>query len=433
MSLNRPLHCLAFLTIFALPLACGVNAAESALPLDVQQRLEVLKTGFESFVLKTVTIPYEEGIKALNAKIKPVLERESAMAAKRKDLDALVRTKADIERADKGLLLTETDAPPPDSLKSVYAAYKLELAKIVAMKKTNLADAKQRYDKGLSQIQDTLTTEQKVEAALHVKNLREILISDEGNKRQVASNTADTGGQKEADKDKVMPSAQQPEIRTNKIEFISRELDSSDYFRGHVYSDLDKALKVAKTTTKPLWVIGYGKDEEKHRRHWQIHWFMDLEETKSLVNENFIQVMAPFSENSIQPLIAKEDNLELSMLFLLSPQGKIIFKRVLNENPEWGLRRTKEYILKTQTDAGKENVKDEKIPTLTPAPKLSDKYVLMVKKGQGGSFFHDELEDIQCIRANQGEPVLEWMFGIGKVGTEIMRCNAILDQRRLIS
>lgn len=173
MCLFRTLRGVTLLTISALALAFSTNAAEPVFSLDVQQRLDALKNGFESFVLKSVTIPYDEGIKALNAKVKPVLERESATAAKRKDLDALVRIKADIERTDQGLLLTDADAPPPDALKNVYAAYKLELAKIESAKKTSVADAKQRYDKGLIQIQDELTAAQKVEGALQVKQLRE--------------------------------------------------------------------------------------------------------------------------------------------------------------------------------------------------------------------------------------------------------------------
>jgi len=155
--------------------ACGFALAEPDIPADVQQRLEVLKTGFESFVLKSVTIPYEEGVKALNAKVRPALERESAATAKRKDLDGLVRIKADLERTEKGLLLTEAEAPPPESLKNLYAAYKLELAKIESARKYAFTDARQRYDKGLAQIQDELTTAQKVEGALEVKQLRENL------------------------------------------------------------------------------------------------------------------------------------------------------------------------------------------------------------------------------------------------------------------
>lgn len=175
MSYFRTLCRLAALTISALPLAFGVNAAEPVTPL---LRLEELKNGFESFVSKNVTIPYVQGIKALNAKVKPALERESAMAATRKDLDALARIKADIERIDKGLLLTDADSPPPDILKHIYAAYKLEVAKIESAKMLSMAEAIQRYEKGLMQIQDELTASQYAKAALEVKQIREKLKSD---------------------------------------------------------------------------------------------------------------------------------------------------------------------------------------------------------------------------------------------------------------
>jgi len=427
MSLFRTLRSIAFLTISALPLAFDVNAAEPAMPLDVQQRLEVLKTAFDAFVLKSVSVPYEEAIKALNAKAKPALERASVIAAERKDLNYLVRIKSDIERVTNGLLLTETDAPPPDffnpdtkidlgaksaSLKNIYAAYRLELAKIESAKKSSLADAKKRYDTGLLQIQGELTAAQNVEAALQVRQLRENL----------AITTVDLVSIKEsAEGDanvRAKPAPRPHQSEKNTLEDQS-EFDSSKHFTGKVYSNLDRALQQAKTTNKPIWVIGYGDDDERKNKSSRVRYFMMLEETKNLVNENFIQVMAPFSDKSIQPLIAKEDNLEIPMLFLLNPQGEIIFKRVLNENPEWGLRRTKEYILMTQTDANKAAEKDKTSPTSALAPPPSGKSVLKVEKGQGVSFFEDELEDVQCIRANQGEPVFEWIFGIGKTRTKI--------------
>jgi formylglycine-generating enzyme required for sulfatase activity len=86
-----------------------------------------------------------------------------------------VRIKADIERTGQGLLLTEAETPPPDSLKNIYAAYKIEATKIEAVRKLAFTDAKQRYDKGLAQIQDELTAAQNVEGALHVKEIRESL------------------------------------------------------------------------------------------------------------------------------------------------------------------------------------------------------------------------------------------------------------------
>lgn len=305
---------------------------------DVQQRLEALKTGFDSFVLKSATIPYEEGIKTLNAKVKPALERESANTAQRKDLDALVRIKAGIERIGKGLPLTDADVSPPDSLKHIYATYKLELAKIESARKASFADAKQRYDKGLIQIQDELTKTQKVEAALYIKELRDGLKSGE-----MAANkdSNENDGKKE-------PSSNQTKAKARDLTDDISAFEPSRYFTGKVHSDLDAALKIAQTLNKPVWVIGYGPDDERKARSSRIRFFMELQETKKLVEENFVQVMMPFGEKSLQPLIAKDDNLEMPMLFILNPQGEIIIKRVVNENQEWGLRRTKEYLLKAQ-------------------------------------------------------------------------------------
>lgn len=295
-------------------------------------------------MLKSVTIPYDEEIKALNAKVKPALERESAMAAKRKDLDALVRIKADIERTDKGLLLTEADGPPPEPLKYVYIAYKLELAKIELAKKISFTDAKQRYDKGLTQVQDELTTKQKVEEALYVKNLREELISEGSNKRLAALNATDKGSRKESDKGKAMPSAEQPGVGTNNINTETSQLNSADYFSGKVYKDLDAALKEATTKSKPVWVMAYGKDEARHRRHWLLHWFMELEETKTLVQSNFIQVLVPFSDPAVAKILDPQDNTERVMLFVLSPNGETAKKLVVNHNAQDALDKAKGII-----------------------------------------------------------------------------------------
>ncbi|WP_395717359.1 formylglycine-generating enzyme family protein [Prosthecobacter sp.] len=159
----------------ALFLSWAVRGDDSVMPPEAQKRLDSLKAGYESYVLQNVTKPFDDGLKALNEKVKPALQRASAEAAQRKDLDALVRIKADIERTNAGGMLTDSSDTPPELLKHIYATYKLELGKLDSAKKTSLADAKQRYDKGLTQIQDELTTAQKVEGALLVKQMRESL------------------------------------------------------------------------------------------------------------------------------------------------------------------------------------------------------------------------------------------------------------------
>lgn len=159
----------------ALILAVALPAADAPFAPEVQQRLDLLKTGYETFVLNNTTIPYEAGIKTLNERVKPTLERESAAAAQRTDLDTLVRIKADLERLGEGQVLTAVEEAPPAALKHTYSAYKLELSRLESAQKTSLADAKRRYDKGLELVQKELTKAQDVTAALQVKQLREEL------------------------------------------------------------------------------------------------------------------------------------------------------------------------------------------------------------------------------------------------------------------
>ncbi|MBN8419343.1 MAG: hypothetical protein J0L73_10535 [Verrucomicrobia bacterium] len=183
------IRCGILIAYLALPYAAP--AADAPLAPAVQQRLETLKSGYESFVVKSVSIPFEEGVKRINAQAQPALERESAAAAARKDLEGLVRIKADIDRIAKGQVLTAVSEPPPVALKSVYAAYKLELAKLEATQQSGLANARQRYDLGLAQVQDELTTAQDVAAALHVKQLRDELAKASPSQRAAKTTNAD--------------------------------------------------------------------------------------------------------------------------------------------------------------------------------------------------------------------------------------------------
>lgn len=159
----------------ALMLAVALPAADAPFAPEVQQRLDLLKTGYETFVLNNTTLPYEEGLKALNERVKPTLEREGAAAAQRTDLDTLVRIKADLKRLEEGQVLTAVDEAPPAALRHAYSAYKLELSRLESAQKASLADAKRRYDKGLELVQKELTQAQDVTAALQVKQMREAL------------------------------------------------------------------------------------------------------------------------------------------------------------------------------------------------------------------------------------------------------------------
>lgn len=151
----------------------GMPSDDIKLKPEVMQRLDLLKAGFDAFVLKTVTIPFEEGLAKLGDKVVPALKRESNAAAERRDLDTLVRIKSDMERLAKGQVLTAPDVPtPPAAITMLYAAYKVEYLKLQTLRETAFADARQRYDNGLGALQDELTAQQNVDGAVYVKRLR---------------------------------------------------------------------------------------------------------------------------------------------------------------------------------------------------------------------------------------------------------------------
>lgn len=167
----------ATLLIAALSISGTLWGAEPSVPPEVHQRLNVLQSSYESYLLQNVTLPYEAGLAALNQKVKPALQRASDDAAQKKNLDVLVLIKEDIKKIDSGGILSEAKSPPPEPLKSIHATYKLELLKLETSRKTHLADARQRYDTGLVQLQDEMTSAQNVETALHIKRLREKLMT----------------------------------------------------------------------------------------------------------------------------------------------------------------------------------------------------------------------------------------------------------------
>jgi hypothetical protein len=139
-------------------------------------KLETLKAGYEAYLLKNATTPFQESLNALNAKAIIALERESDAAAQRKDLEALARLKEDMERLKKGEVLTKSTSEAPKASTAVYATYQKELARIEAALKVGKADAAGKYDTGLKQLQDHLTALKEVEAALHVKSIRDSLV-----------------------------------------------------------------------------------------------------------------------------------------------------------------------------------------------------------------------------------------------------------------
>lgn len=173
-------------------LACSCLAEGFTPSGELFTKLERLKAGYEAYLLKNATLPFQESLEALNAKALTALERESDAAAQRKDLEVLARLKADMERLKKGEVLTKSTSEAPKTSSAVYATYQREFARIEAALKSGKADAAGKYDTGLKQLQDHLTALKEVDAALHVKSIRDELVKNRTQEQPLIASQPDS-------------------------------------------------------------------------------------------------------------------------------------------------------------------------------------------------------------------------------------------------
>lgn len=138
-----------------------------------------------------------------------------------------------------------------------------------------------------------------------------------------------------------------------KIKSIEKNESESttDYFKGEVFNDLDKAKKISKKKNKPLFIIIYDKNHPtKSKLNHSLGYFMEYEATKKLVNKNFIQVLIDSDKPNIHKLIPTENPLENCFLVIMDPDGKILKQEDVYANSSEGLKRTKKLIEKWEKE-----------------------------------------------------------------------------------
>ena len=310
-------------------LAHGVLAQEKTF-----SNLFSLKKDYEAQVQAKVDQPHQEALADLNTKYTAALERAMSSAQQAAKLDEALALKSEKENIGSGTGVPELDeAGTLPSLKTLRATYRLSLAKLEMQRAKRLEVIVKEHSRLLDGLTQKLTKEGKLDEAKAAREQSENLLKDSNptSKRGASPNHASAG---------KPPASSTP--------VAGLDLHPSDYFEGAVSRDLDSALKRSKEIQKPVWIIAYGRFDDKQTRHWRIHYFMELAETKKLVKANFIQVMIPFSTKALKPFLIEGDNLEIPILFIVSPRAEIIEKRVLNHNGNDGLRLTKEFVQKAQ-------------------------------------------------------------------------------------
>ncbi len=121
------------------------------------------------------------------------------------------------------------------------------------------------------------------------------------------------------------------------------EFDARAAFGVAPGRDLDAAFKKAQKDQKRIFLAVYDPKGDYNDQGLQIKYFTDLEETKKLLKENFIIVLLANTHKDVRPYVG-DANIERPRFFVLSHDGKKIKEDKLAQNPEYGLKVTKELV-----------------------------------------------------------------------------------------
>ena len=151
-----------------------------ALPEEVTKHLADLCATYDRFVDAYVLKANETSVGALDKSYGKALETARDSFTKKGDLDAVVAIKAELQRMASHGDLPESDKGLHEVVLPLRTTYRTEFAKLEQAREDGLLDANKRYDLALAQYQVQLTQTQALEAAMHVKKLREVLAAKGG-------------------------------------------------------------------------------------------------------------------------------------------------------------------------------------------------------------------------------------------------------------
>lgn len=127
------------------------------------------------------------------------------------------------------------------------------------------------------------------------------------------------------------------------------ELHPAKFLQGQCSRDVAGALARAKTAGKPVVIITYDPASKEKRgtetaNFYAIRCFTEVAETRRLLAQNFIQVLAPWSAKGVAELRDMEDKTGLPVAIFLDRQGAVIERVPCQINPAEALRRVQALI-----------------------------------------------------------------------------------------
>jgi hypothetical protein len=319
---------------------CGLFLGAVCSMLTAQDQVGAALSGvvarFDERYRVDVVQPFATGEITLNGRYVAALDQRREAAQKLGHLDEAIALKNEREQVLAGKPISDTDDDAtPASLRDLRKTYRVSHSLLENERGNRLKGHYRAYTEALQALRLQLTKDGKFGEAKAVEvRLKETFAA------QAESNGAiQTPGAVSAPTVASHPKSNAVPQATKSDDYTPAE-----YFKGEVSRDLDAAMERARRFQKPLWVVAYGSDDEKRALHWRLHYFMQLDETRQIVTENFEQVLLPFGSGSLKPILTSEDNTEGLTLFVLTPNGAVIKKLSMNHNGEDALRVTKKIV-----------------------------------------------------------------------------------------
>lgn len=120
------------------------------------------------------------------------------------------------------------------------------------------------------------------------------------------------------------------------IDHPYRQVTYRGFFKGHTFHSIQAALKEASKTNKLIFLVVF---DEKHQSFSELDhalgYFMEYENNKNIVHENFITAITPLSESKD---ICKSEHLETVRWHLIDKNGHCLSQDDVYANPKEGAR-----------------------------------------------------------------------------------------------
>jgi len=155
------------------------SAVASALQVMVAKypKLAELHAAYEVVRQRNVEVPYQEGVKALNAHYQAALDRSLAEATQASKLDDALAIRDEKKRVEENKLIPSAAALGVTVLKSLQATYRSSLQRLAEARDQAEISTLMTYDRTLETALNERTQAADLEGALLVKQMRVLLQS----------------------------------------------------------------------------------------------------------------------------------------------------------------------------------------------------------------------------------------------------------------